>query len=173
MQRSLKRVKRILIGFKHIPEDSANKKLLKDGVPNGEEPELRLYDFAGIADATNNFCSTNKLGEGGFGPVYKGKLQNGQEIAVKRLSKSSRQGIEELKNEVILISKLQHRNLVKLLGYCGQGEEDMLVYEYMPNKSLDAFSLIQEKVHSWIGTNALILLEGLHGAFSTFTATLD
>lgn len=139
MQRSLKRVKRLLIGFKHFPEDSANKKLLKGGVPNGEKPELRLYDFAGIADATNNFCSTNKLGEGGFGPVYKGKLQNGQEIAVKRLSKSSRQGIEELKNEVILISKLQHRNLVKLLGYCGEGEEDMLVYEYMPNKRLDAF----------------------------------
>ncbi|OVA01194.1 Protein kinase domain [Macleaya cordata] len=108
-------------------------------VSAGETPELQLFDFASIAIATNNFCLTNKLGQGGFGPVYKGKLQNGQEIAVKRLSKSSGQGIEEFKNEVILISKLQHRNLVKLLGCCIEGEENMLLYEYMPNKSLDAF----------------------------------
>ncbi|KAF8409423.1 hypothetical protein HHK36_005499 [Tetracentron sinense] len=97
------------------------------------------FDLVTIAAATNNFSYARKIGEGGFGPVYKGVLETGQEIAVKRLSKSSGQGIEEFKNEVILIAKLQHRNLVRLLGCCIQGEERMLIYEYMPNKSLDYF----------------------------------
>ncbi|CAL5335868.1 unnamed protein product [Camellia sinensis] len=104
-----------------------------------EDLELPLFDFAVIANSTNNFSIDNKLGEGGFGPVYKGILEGGQEIAVKRLSKNSNQGLDEFKNEVICIAKLQHRNLVKLLGCCIQGEEKMLIYEYMPNKSLDFF----------------------------------
>ncbi|KAF8663923.1 hypothetical protein HU200_055264 [Digitaria exilis] len=81
----------------------------------------------------------NKLGEGGFGPVYKGNLSDGQEIAVKRLAANSGQGLPEFKNEVLVIAKLQHRNLVGLLGCCIEGEELLLVYEYMPNKSLDFF----------------------------------
>ncbi|KAK2639016.1 hypothetical protein Ddye_026811 [Dipteronia dyeriana] len=101
--------------------------------------ELLIYDLNTIANATDNFADKNKLGEGGFGPVYKGTLMEGQEIAIKRLSKCSGQGINEFKNEVILIAKLQHRNLVKLLGCCTQRDERMLIYEYMPNKSLDHF----------------------------------
>ncbi|CAN0914724.1 G-type lectin S-receptor-like serine/threonine-protein kinase At4g03230 [Linum grandiflorum] len=89
--------------------------------------------------ATDFFCNSNKLGQGGFGPVYKGKFPGGQEIAVKRLSSGSTQGLEEFKNEVVLIAKLQHRNLVRLLGFCVEGSEKMLLYEYMPNKSLDSF----------------------------------
>ncbi|KAF9609264.1 hypothetical protein IFM89_014458 [Coptis chinensis] len=100
--------------------------------------EMPLFDLSTIATATNNFSEDKKLGEGGFGPVYKGKLDGEREIAVKRLSRNSIQGVSEFKNEVLLISKLQHRNLVKLLGCCIQGEERMLVYEYMPNKSLDS-----------------------------------
>ncbi|KAL2336834.1 hypothetical protein Fmac_011280 [Flemingia macrophylla] len=101
-------------------------------------PKLGLL-FDWIATATNNFHLSNKLGQGGFGPVYKGELQDGQEIAVKRLSRASRQGLEEFMNEVVVISKLQHRNLVRLFGCCVEGDEKMLIYEYMPNKSLDLF----------------------------------
>ncbi|XP_024027464.1 G-type lectin S-receptor-like serine/threonine-protein kinase At4g27290 [Morus notabilis] len=104
-----------------------------------EDLELPLFELSTIIAATRNFSPSNKLGQGGFGPVYKGKLDDGQEIAVKRLSISSGQGIDEFKNEVTLIAKLQHRNLVKLLGCCIQGLEKLLVYEYMPNKSLDVF----------------------------------
>ncbi|XP_076892545.1 G-type lectin S-receptor-like serine/threonine-protein kinase At4g27290 [Bidens hawaiensis] len=114
-----------------------------------EDMELPLFSFSTIADATANFSPDNKLGEGGFGPVYKGTLEDGKEIAVKRLSKTSTQGLGEFKNEVICISKLQHRNLVRLLGCCIQGDhEKLLIYEYMPNKSLDSF--IFDKTQSTI-----------------------
>ncbi|XP_020099760.1 G-type lectin S-receptor-like serine/threonine-protein kinase At1g11330 isoform X2 [Ananas comosus] len=101
--------------------------------------EFKLFDFVSVANSTNNFSIENKLGEGGFGPVYKGQLSDGLEIAVKRLSAHSGQGLLEFKNEVQLIAKLQHRNLVRLLGCCIQEEEKILVYEFMPNKSLDFF----------------------------------
>ncbi|PRQ31443.1 putative protein kinase RLK-Pelle-DLSV family [Rosa chinensis] len=101
--------------------------------------ELLLFHLNTVATATNNFSIENKLGEGGFGSIYKGILYDGKEIAVKRLSKFSGQGVEEFKNEVLLIAKLQHRNLVKILGCCFEDEEKILIYEYLPNKSLDCF----------------------------------
>nr|XP_048323283.1 uncharacterized protein LOC107428940 [Ziziphus jujuba var. spinosa] len=103
-----------------------------------KDHELPLLSFSSVVAATDSFSVQNKLGEGGFGPVYKGKL-HGHDIAVKRLSKNSGQGSVEFKNEVQLISKLQHTNLVKLLGCCIEHEEKILIYEYMANKSLDSF----------------------------------
>ncbi|XP_022753199.1 G-type lectin S-receptor-like serine/threonine-protein kinase At4g27290 [Durio zibethinus] len=122
-----------------ISERSSNIKIQK------EDLELPEFDLATIACATNNFWTANKLGDGGFGSVYKGILKDGQEIAVKRLSKSSSQGLYEFKNEVMHVAKLQHRNLVKLLGFCIQGDEKMLIYEFMPNKSLDFFIFDQSQ----------------------------
>ncbi|RYR68404.1 hypothetical protein Ahy_A03g014896 [Arachis hypogaea] len=101
-----------------------------------EKLELPFFDFTTIVHATNNFSSDKRLGQGGFGH---GTLIDGQEVAVKRLAHKSGQGVKEFKNEVILCSKLQHRNLAKVLGCCIQGEERILIYEYMPNKSLDSF----------------------------------
>ncbi|CAN6683169.1 unnamed protein product [Malus baccata var. baccata] len=102
-------------------------------------PESQNFSLSTIIAATDNFSPINKLGQGGFGIVYKGHLPNGQIIAVKRLSRTSGQGVEEFKNEVVLIARLQHRNLVKLLGCCINGEERILVLEHLPNKSLDYF----------------------------------
>eukprot|EP00261_Vitis_vinifera_P032788 XP_019074031.1 PREDICTED: G-type lectin S-receptor-like serine/threonine-protein kinase At1g11410 isoform X2 [Vitis vinifera] len=112
---------------------------------NGENSELQFFDLSIVIAATNNFSFTNKLGRGGFGTVYKGLLSNGQEIAVKRLSRNSGQGVEEFKNEVTLIAKLQHKNLVKLLSCCIEEEEKMLIYEYLPNKSFDYFIFDETK----------------------------
>ncbi|KAH9660245.1 class V chitinase [Citrus sinensis] len=106
---------------------------------NRNVPNLRVYSLADIEAATEGFSIRNKLGEGGYGPVYKGVLPCGEVIAVKKLSKSSAQGFEEFKNEVMLTAKLQHVNLIRVLGFCIDSEERMLVYEYMPNKSLDCY----------------------------------
>ncbi|CAL2251424.1 unnamed protein product [Prunus armeniaca] len=97
------------------------------------------FDLHTIEAATENFSDQNRLGGGGFGEVYKGTLPDGLQIAVKRLSRGSGQGAEEFKNEVVLVAKLQHRNLVRLLGFCSEGEEKILVYELVENKSLDHF----------------------------------
>jgi hypothetical protein len=128
---------------------------------DAENSELPLFALETLAVATGGFSESNKLGEGGFGLVYKGTLPGGEEVAVKRLSKTSGQGCEEFKNEVILISKLQHRNLVRILGCCIQGDEKILVYEYMPNKSLDAilFGTIHLVHASHIGCGTKMLLE--------------
>ncbi|XP_021735525.1 cysteine-rich receptor-like protein kinase 10 isoform X1 [Chenopodium quinoa] len=103
------------------------------------DTEFVQYDFATLKDATSNFSSDNKLGEGGFGAVYMGTLNSGQVLAIKRLSGNSGQGAKEFMTEARLVAKLQHRNLVKLLGFCSQGDEKLLVYEFLPNSSVDRF----------------------------------
>ncbi|XP_057962111.1 cysteine-rich receptor-like protein kinase 15 [Malania oleifera] len=115
---------------------------LKDHLQKGNEVKSEnfpMIQLDNIHIATQYFSHENKLGEGGFGSVYKGTLVDGKEIAVKRLSRNSGQGLQEFKNEVDLIARLQHKNLVKLLGCCLEANELLLIYEYMPNKSLDLF----------------------------------
>ncbi|BAT94001.1 hypothetical protein VIGAN_08056600 [Vigna angularis var. angularis] len=107
-----------------------------EGLSDGDSLQ---FDLATIEAATNRFSDENKIGKGGFGVVYKGVLPDGQEIAVKRLSVTSLQGAVEFRNEAALVAKLQHRNLVRLLGFCLEGQEKILIYEYIPNKSLDYF----------------------------------
>ncbi|XP_026415874.1 putative cysteine-rich receptor-like protein kinase 35 [Papaver somniferum] len=104
-----------------------------------QSAESLQFKFSAISVATNNFSDVNKLGRGGFGIVYKGTLTDGQEITVKRLSENSGQGEKEFKNEVALLIKLQHKNLVRLLGYCLHGDEKLLIFEFMKNGSLDQF----------------------------------
>ncbi|XP_066340636.1 putative G-type lectin S-receptor-like serine/threonine-protein kinase At1g61610 isoform X2 [Miscanthus floridulus] len=100
------------------------------------EEELLHFSFSQILVATDNLSERNLVGIGGFGHVYKGKLLNGLDIAVKRRNKSSTQGPEQFRTEIEGIPNLQHKNIIALLGCCVEGGETILVYEYMPNKSL-------------------------------------
>ncbi|XP_076942452.1 cysteine-rich receptor-like protein kinase 15 [Bidens hawaiensis] len=119
---------------KHVPPTNIENETTDIG-----NVESLKYEFNVVRTATNNFSKYNKLGQGGFGAVYKGMLRDGHEIAVKRLAKDSRQGEVEFKNEVLLVAKLQHRNLVRLLGFSLEGSERLLIYEFLPNGSLDQF----------------------------------
>ncbi|KAI7999677.1 Cysteine-rich receptor-like protein kinase 25 [Camellia lanceoleosa] len=144
-----------IVGFCFITRRSKKKydAIEEDTIGNDiTTAESLQYNLGTVQAATNNFSTENKIGEGGFGLVYKGTLSNGQEVAVKRLSRTSGQGAEEFKNEVVLVAKLQHRNLVRLLGYCLEGEEKILIYEFVPNKSLDylLFDLQQQEKLDWV-----------------------
>ncbi|KAG5388938.1 hypothetical protein IGI04_030479 [Brassica rapa subsp. trilocularis] len=118
-------------------------------------------DYRSIQTATADFSENNKIGQGGFGEVYKGTLLDGTDVAVKKLSKSSGQGEAEFKNEVVLVAKLQHRNLVKLLGFCLQGEERVLVYDgYMsPEYAMHGQYSMKSDVYSF-GVLVLEILSG-------------
>ncbi|TVU10337.1 hypothetical protein EJB05_43861, partial [Eragrostis curvula] len=115
-----------------------------------EDFGVPVVNFRDITALTNNFHQSFMIGQGGFGKVYKAKL-DGQEVAIKRLSGDSEQGIAEFRNEVVLIAKLQHRNLVKFLAYSIEGHEKLLIFEYMPNKSLDSllFSSTRKIMLDW------------------------
>ncbi|KAF8687340.1 hypothetical protein HU200_043023 [Digitaria exilis] len=101
----------------------------------GSENIIR-YNYKELVRATSNFDKANKIGEGGYGPVYKGTLRDGTDIAVKVLSLHSRQGAKEFLNELLAISDVTHENLVKLYGCCVEGNRRILVYSYLENNSL-------------------------------------
>ncbi|KAK7342844.1 hypothetical protein VNO80_25800 [Phaseolus coccineus] len=103
----------------------------------GIDTKPYTFSYSELKNATNDFRLENKLGEGGFGSVHKGTLNDGRAIAVKRLSVGSNQGKSQFVAEIATISAVQHRNLVKLYGCCIKGREKLLVYEYLANKSLD------------------------------------
>ncbi|KAK7400912.1 hypothetical protein VNO78_12221 [Psophocarpus tetragonolobus] len=133
------------------------------GKPKGRTKtinEIQVFNLEDIIVATNNFSPDNKLGEGGFGPVYKGTLIHGQEIAIKRLSRSSGQGLVEFKNEAKIMAKLQHTNLVRLFGFCIDNDERILVYEYMHNKSLDLYLFDASRKNELDWKKRLKIIEG-------------
>ncbi|KDP45315.1 hypothetical protein JCGZ_09564 [Jatropha curcas] len=102
-----------------------------------ERLQFLQFKYATIQKATENFEEIHKLGEGGYGEVYKGTLPDGREIAIKRLYASRKSRIDEICNEMDIISRAQHKNLVRFLGCCFTNMESFLVYEYLANKSLD------------------------------------
>ncbi|XP_047062042.1 G-type lectin S-receptor-like serine/threonine-protein kinase B120 isoform X1 [Lolium rigidum] len=126
--RKKKNQKKLMLGY-----FSTSKEL------EGNSTEFPSVTFEDILSATNFFADSNLLGRGGFGKVYKGTFEGENVVAVKRLSQNSGQGTVEFRNEVVLIAKLQHKNLVRLLGCCIHGDEKLLIYEYLPNKSLDSY----------------------------------
>ncbi|KAH9747510.1 putative LRR receptor-like serine/threonine-protein kinase [Citrus sinensis] len=113
----------------------------------GIESKPNTFSYAELRSATKDFDPSNKLGEGGYGPVYKGTLSDGRVIAVKQLSIASHQGKNQFVNEIATISAVQHRNLVRLYGCCIEGARRLLVYEYLENKSLDQVLFGDNELH--------------------------
>ncbi|KAL6205899.1 hypothetical protein ACLB2K_023151 [Fragaria x ananassa] len=122
---------------------------LEDKELRGLELQTGYFTLRQIKAATGNFDPANKIGEGGFGPVYKGVLSDGAVIAVKQLSSKSKQGNREFVNEIGMISALQHPNLVRLFGCCIEGNQLLLIYEYMENNSLARalFGCDEQRLH--------------------------
>ncbi|KAJ8471305.1 hypothetical protein OPV22_025648 [Ensete ventricosum] len=131
--------------------------------------EQKAFRYEALAAATHNFDPKQKLGEGGFGSVFKGRLEDGREVAVKRLGWASRQGVREFMNEALLLSRVQHKNLVNLHGYCAHANEKLLVYEYVPNESLDKLLFLQDEGNwkrmqlDWRRSFGVVVLELISG----------
>jgi serine/threonine protein kinase len=132
----------------HTEDDLALDSCMDEEFQRGTGP--KRFSFKELAHATNNFNDEEKLGQGGFGGVYRGFLRDSNSfVAVKRVSKGSKQGLKEYASEVKIISRLRHRNLVQLLGWCHERGELLLVYEFMPNGSLDSHLFTQESLLVW------------------------
>ncbi|VAH06842.1 unnamed protein product [Triticum turgidum subsp. durum] len=115
--------------------DSKDAVIPREG--NNQHIAAHTFTFRELAAATKNFRQDCLLGEGGFGRVYRGRLDNGQAVAVKQLDRNGLQGNREFLVEVLMLSLLHHDNLVNLIGYCADGDQRLLVYEYMPLGSLE------------------------------------
>ncbi|KAJ0666923.1 putative protein kinase RLK-Pelle-DLSV family [Helianthus annuus] len=146
------RIKNELLGFDSMSTASG------DAHNNAE---LVSFSLKSVLAATGSFSVKNKLGEGGFGSVYKGSLPGNRQVAVKRLSTKSSQGRDEFMNELKLIAKLQHTNLVRLLGCCVEEDEKILMYEYMPNRSLDKFLFDPTESVHLDGSKRFKIIEGI------------
>ncbi|RXH98819.1 hypothetical protein DVH24_011144 [Malus domestica] len=129
----------------------------------GLGPRPNTFSYADLRAATEYFNPSNKLGEGGYGPVYKGTLSDGRVVAVKQLSVASHQGKSQFVSEIATISAVQHRNLVKLYGCCIEGSHRILVYEYLENKSLDQALFGTSNLHLDWPTRFNILLGTARG----------
>ncbi|KAL5778367.1 hypothetical protein ACOSP7_011293 [Xanthoceras sorbifolium] len=138
--------KDIKIDIDHAPQSSCHDSCVsseigrytgKDCGKKAESQGARSFTFRELATATQNFRQVNLIGEGGFGKVYKGRLESGQVVAVKQLNHEGLQGHQEFIVEVLMLSLLHNNNLVKLIGYCTAGDQRLLVYEYMPMGSLE------------------------------------
>ncbi|KAL3820919.1 hypothetical protein ACJIZ3_006824 [Penstemon smallii] len=121
----------------YVFQKRKSQRKIEDDELMGIDERPYTYTYAELRAATDDFNPANKLGEGGFGPVYKGTLGDGRVVAVKQLSVASHQGKSQFVAEIATISAVQHRNLVKLYGCCIEGARRLLVYEYLVNKSLD------------------------------------
>ncbi|XP_010905330.1 L-type lectin-domain containing receptor kinase IX.1 isoform X2 [Elaeis guineensis] len=129
-------------------EDKAIDVLVSDAMQRASGP--RRFPYSVLANATNNFAAEGKLGQGGFGEVYTGVLLDPRlEVAIKKISRDSQQGRKEYISEIIIISQLRHRNLVQLIGYCHKKDDLLLVYEFMPNRSLDYHLYNRHKLLAW------------------------
>uniref|UniRef100_A0A453A1C3 non-specific serine/threonine protein kinase n=1 Tax=Aegilops tauschii subsp. strangulata TaxID=200361 RepID=A0A453A1C3_AEGTS len=123
-------------------------KAAEDDNPFQKMARALIFDLTALQEATQNFSEANKLGEGGYGIVYKGILPDGQEIAVKKLLGATEHGLHQLRNEVLLLAELQHKNLVRLQGFCSHRGDTLLVYEYIKNGSLDNFLFDTSEVNT-------------------------
>ncbi|EEC75640.1 hypothetical protein OsI_12386 [Oryza sativa Indica Group] len=125
-----------------------------------------------LAAATGGFSPDNVIGQGGFGCVYRGRLQDGTEVAIKKLKTESKQGDREFRAEADIITRVHHRNLVSLVGYCISGNDRLLVYEFVPNKTLDTHLHGDKCGHLWIGSKDGKLLWDLQGVWPIYTMTV-
>ncbi|EEF35158.1 kinase, putative [Ricinus communis] len=136
--------------------ETVNLTSINEDLERGAVP--RKFSYIDLVSATNKFSNDRKLGEGGFGAVYKGYLTDlDMPIAVKRISRGSRQGRKEYITEVRVISRLRHRNLVQLIGWCHEGGEFLLVYEFMPNGSLDSHLFSKKNSLTWAIRHKIVL----------------